>query len=371
MEEKWTTYPVVVEIITPVIINTGEVYECGELFYDENVKRLYQLRVDNLLAAMNKEEADRFVRIVSTGVTQRNPIQFHEQMKLVSTVIGKHPDQLRNIIARPMGFTENGQRMFSKKPWSEVSKIMTRKFNEKPYLPGSSIKGALRTAILEQMRGVQDSDGSKYTVVHSQGMYTKYIKSQELDAKILSDNNWARFDIKSDPFKFIRVSDFDFSSPQAKVILGQVSITTHAEPIEYYTGMSEATCLGEECMYAEGSISISSRIKETALKSFFSVDAIFHAVDEFYFAAYNNHREKLPISVATTMDKLLQPYVDNRKPLLRLGKYNGIENKTYNIDRDSDIRPKMPQDANKTGTSSCATVNGRYLPGYCVIYKKK
>ncbi|MDY0152356.1 MAG: type III-A CRISPR-associated RAMP protein Csm5, partial [Candidatus Cloacimonas sp.] len=72
-----------------------------------------------------------------------------------------------------------------------------------PYLPGSSIKGAIRTALLAK-RLVNPTE-------RIDKLANGIISDRDLEPKIFRYlNNWRKPDITNDPFKFLKVSDIEF-----------------------------------------------------------------------------------------------------------------------------------------------------------------
>lgn len=223
--------------------------------------------------------------------------------------------------------------------------------NRKPYIPGSSIKGAIRTAILDQL-----AERKGYAAVKSevetalQGIHDAHKKR----AKMIERNILQYTDIKTDPFKGIKVSDaflpqdcteivkiFNVSKDNAKItpfnlfveVLKPKTEFSFTITIEERAGMTGIDLVKKNVTF-ENIMSdcyhyytraledeADAHYKQESKADNYIQDALCAVMDE------NNHR------------------IPNRS-ILRLGRFTHLESKSYN-DRGINglCKPKPPNDS--------------------------
>lgn len=356
--EKWKTHRVQIEILTPVVINTGEVYEYGELFLENN--QLLQININNMIKLMDYNTRLKYIDIATKGIKSRDSKYHKMAHEIVKETISKNPDKQRMMFARPLGVLDSGIKTLEKKPFQAIDKTCVKKLNDKPYIPGSSIKGSLRTAIIQSLINKQQIKKSDYVT-----NWNKYKKTNEFEAFVMR----VPPKITEDPFKYIKVSDFEFDDVRAKSYIGEVLVSTKKEPLPVYTSMTDAFCLNNNKVTLTGSISISSNLnKVSSLSKFYNFTSIIEAFNDFYIENFNNKYGKLPIGPRDFMSKLISDNISESRGLFNLGKFSGIENITYNIKQDQSINSKIyNENINIEGGESFSLVENKYLPSYCII----
>lgn len=217
--------------------------------------------------------------------------------------------------------------------------IRSKLFHE-PIIPGSSLKGAIRTALLFGM--------NKKLSVNPVMTYDKYKKreianSQLTEAEIMNMNIFNdRFDVKSDPFKYIKVSDINLSSDSLTV--NRIENRTSGRPsgIPYYAEVLKKTDL----IYT-GSLSINSDFSRNLnepfrLKADEIAPFIIKNCKDFYnkivVKDYNLLKGiQLQNSLATVLKTIESNKENPNKAVIRLGKGQGCHSLSINT---SELNPK-------------------------------
>ncbi len=178
-------------IISPVNIGCDDVYEPTSFVVDEGKKKLVTFDPLDFIKSLSTQERERFVSICMQG-TIGSIIDIY---KFLSNrdVVGKEVDIPNDFIKhfnKVKALTTRNERMIKQ----ELNKFSIQRTaysvnTDLPYVPGSSLKGALRTAYLNKLaldKGIVNFKG----------------KVKDLEFKLLG----GKFD--TDPFRMVKVSDF-------------------------------------------------------------------------------------------------------------------------------------------------------------------
>lgn len=363
MEQKevWKEHKIQIEILTPVIIGTGNIYDYGELFIYKN--KLYKINLNNLIRIMDPVSREKYIKNVSKGLETRD-VKFDKLANdIVTKTLKVNSNKFGEFIRRPVGMLDSGKLMLDKKPFQNIEKICTKKINEKPYIPGSSIKGAIRTALIQSELNLKNIQ--KYEYINGRN----YIKTKAFESNILNVRN----SVQEDPFKYIKVSDFEFVDFAAKEFLGEVKIKTKNNYMNISSTMSDAFCLNQKKVLLNGTISISSKLKNIlGLKNNYVFSQMIDNISNFYIDNYNSKYPKLPTDIQSLMTNLIQNNINAERGLIKIGRFSGIENITYNVEQDLSINRKIYNESiNIEGGDSYALIEDKYLPGYCILSEVK
>jgi hypothetical protein len=123
--------------LTPIHIGTGESLEPFEYVVDGDT--LYRFTLNDFLLALDREEQARFVEVVEQSVPATRRF------------VSEHVDVAKDVArftadVSPAARALYDGRMAGRVAHPEVFSCM--RTSERPYMPGSSLKGALRTALL-------------------------------------------------------------------------------------------------------------------------------------------------------------------------------------------------------------------------------
>jgi len=161
--------------LTPIHIGTGESLDPFEYVVDGDT--LYRFILDDFLLALDREGQARFVEAVEQSVpATRRFVSEHTQ-------VAKHASRFAADVSTAACALYEG-RMADGVAHPEVFSCM--RTDERPYIPGSSLKGALRTALLYH---AMDKD------------------NPERDARKLEQAVFRFRRVQEDPFRAFKVGD--------------------------------------------------------------------------------------------------------------------------------------------------------------------
>ncbi len=261
-----------------------------------------------------------------------------------------------------------------------------------PYIPGSSIKGAVRTAILNQalMDLPQESynelfemaDKEKQRDSKKSGRYEKKIQNKALLMLSVKGID----DAKLDPFRYIEISDSEFSAKSqlvarmenAKIDKFKKELCSEAMQI---IAESIPGKLADSKTSSGFTIRINEDLQNIELPNGFCINKqidlqeIISACNFFFKSQFNKEYKKFYKDAYESVDKIFElkkiidsiPENSETEFLLRVGRWSQIEYVTF----ENNFRnPKTPTKKGREmpfGTSrTVLNYDGQYLPmGWC------
>lgn len=343
-----TTYPITLSLLTPVIINNGQIYGPLELFMLDD-GRQYVLNPSAVLTALGPQ-ANQCVSLLSQAIAR--PAYSNDALKTAADMIKGKLN--RPCIRRPCEFLDKAKEKLKSNPLQQVQAHMVKPLTSKPYIPGSSVKGAIRTAILEKLRAEKNLSPNYKERVH------------DFENRILGI-----YRVNEDPFKYLKISDFEITDMKTQTKIGLVN-ARGKNPV--YTGMTDAWCLHQEkgesvtntVVQATGTISFAS---DASRYHFLAPAYIKDAIYNFYIDMWNAkvRHSDLPSGVQNILKTQLTKAIQAGDYLIRIGHYSGIENMTFNVDNPDRKHMGHPE-INSEGDSHYALIENMYPAGLCIMH---
>lgn len=186
-----------VETLTPVHVGSGRIYkdplDCLN-FKDENVWAILDER--KALSILDKEGISQWVSCIENGTS-------------VLELLQKRKPGLKAV--------EIAKRVL-KKANSSYDAMTTHEIREQihthnliPYIPGSSIKGSLRTAIFTSLLKTKTDTNAGYLTINRIQNNNSKLTDQDLSKDLLGK------DPNHDPLRFLQISDIHFNHTEAWV----------------------------------------------------------------------------------------------------------------------------------------------------------
>lgn len=385
-------YKIKIEPLTAVHIGTGEKL----------------LPLDYTLASPNSSETKRYVKfssdkiidsILKSGTSrQKQELQTASESNNINDLCQFFQKYFYLGIDYDGIITKDFANLFSKKIKDglfsnslEVSQILH--YGKDSYIPGSSIKGAIRTAILnksllkdlpqdiyEDLKKMANNERQKD--FKKAGRYEGKIQNRALEMLPVKDIDNA----KLDPFRCVEIADCNFSSKSLLVgCMENVKIDRFTKKLcsESMQIISESIPgrLAENKISSDFVIRINEDLQNIELNNGFcinlqiSLKEIISACNFFFKKQFNEEYSKFYKNAYDKVDKILElkEIIDSisenseNEFLLRVGRWSQIE---YVIFGNDFRNPKTPSKKGKImpyGTSrTVLNYNGQYLPmGWC------
>lgn len=330
------------KIISPVHIGTGEVYEPTEFFIDPSRKELCVIDFERFCAHFSEQELKAFKALCLKG-TLENLVKLYT---LVDALARIYLNQgLSDFIVRRIGLCEgflDHYRRVKQLSGRDLKKEFNRftiyrtaysPNDNQPIIPGSSLKGALRTAVLNKRRSKARGRSAQN---YCQG---RRCDSKRLESEILE---YPRNRFQQDPFRLVKISDFRPKGPVKTRIVYAVNRKKDGTRARGPYQMLEVI---EPGAVFEGEIAVHEAIplkklknpEKDGIKSPLSWEEIIEAAKAFYGKERDREFEDLSRMGAGV------PIFPEKGAPLRLGRHSGAECVTIEGFRHILIRGKGRQ----------------------------
>ncbi|MEW6527077.1 MAG: type III-A CRISPR-associated RAMP protein Csm5 [Spirochaetota bacterium] len=353
------SYTVKIHIITPLIIHSGEFYSIFELLPTKDGKSIMLIDFNKAFNFMSQKEREQFFSIMDTLVAdiKKDKEKLLRARSILQNVALQNLDV---IIQRVQAHPQFIQGVDSN-PYAIIYKIFKDELSMKPYIPGSTLKGALRTALLESLR---KKNNMYPNVKLFKNNKPKNFQSTDFEMQIMKKDTNAIFDIGLDPFRFMKVSDLMFKNQT--VLLDTVRIIGKGKQqkgIPIYTEMSASHYINKDECIAEGEITIDEDglkkfVNNYKLGDFLNIEFIMKSLMDFNLEILNNKKHPIDPKVKENITTVCN---SNELIPLRLGRFTQIESKTFKIKQKKAIPPEV----NLYGGVSRSLIRGEIPAGWC------
>ncbi len=356
------------EKLTPLDYMVKEIPKIGSMYLsfssDGILKRI----------ATDKQKSLEFERILSGNNMRLLEEFFHKAFTMDDL---NYPCKVTKEFFRR--YSENSE----KDPLQNAAEVlqMYRPAGKKyPVIPGSSIKGSIRTAVLNDlMAALSDDDYDKLQNDFSncKSGYQKKSFESTIQNKMLNKNN-----AKNDPFRAVEIGDFNFEAKNTQLVgiiknvaqnnENEISVCNsslvQAEVIRGKLCQSESKIIGTADLRLNKDLAMTN-LQQKGVSKKISKEDIIRACNYFYWREFENEYESFYKEAAednakliTLLCKELKQIIDSNSNsfILRVGRWSQVEFVTF----EENFR--APQNK-KYGTTRWVFDNdGVYLPlGWC------
>lgn len=141
-----------IECLSPVHIGSGDKLTAAEYIFDEKARQVYFVDqaqwIQFLFRKKLTDEFSRYIERTAAQLRKKDPFQGQLLWDWL-TQKGIRPDEIRNL-AGTIGHVHTNNPLIDRRSVNEIARNVTDAFGS-VYIPGSSIKGALRTGILSSI----------------------------------------------------------------------------------------------------------------------------------------------------------------------------------------------------------------------------
>ncbi|MGA2224290.1 MAG: type III-A CRISPR-associated RAMP protein Csm5 [Syntrophobacteraceae bacterium] len=309
-------------ILTPVHIGCDEVYEPTAFVIDREKQQLRVFDPIEFLRLLNEEDKKKFSAICQKG-TLESILELYRFMRqkcpsdIPATEVTVCGD-LVNHYAKNLQTQHN----FNMKKEFNTFVIPRTAFNPNsglPYIPGSSVKGALRTAYLNARQKKKPA--------------SKHDKGKDLEKELLEYRSF-----ETDPFKLVKVSDFmPIVGMRTKIVYG---VNRKKKPGQFEAGgPPQILEVVEPGCFFEGWISIDTPMTGSGIAAPITLKALLDSVRAFYTGELDRENKDLQGLGGTAVKQPDLPL----SHILRVGRHSGAECVTIEGHRNIRImRGKQP-----------------------------
>lgn len=186
------TYRIKAEILTPVHIGDGTELEPLEYVIKD---KFYKVNLEEWLSTLSGQKAKEFQKLTGREYAQKSILTQLRQFIRDNIDINKYTEWVADV-------SKTVKRRYEEKfdaPENQLRMPPFIRTGNRPFLPGSSIKGAIRTAYLNFLK--------RNTRALNKSTQADLVEGELLRANIMGKDNKPKFAIDKDPFKAIKVKD--------------------------------------------------------------------------------------------------------------------------------------------------------------------
>ncbi len=350
---KLQKYDFKLHVISPVNIGCDEVYEPSSFIIDEKNKKLIEFDKFEFYRSLSGEDKKRFNSIISKSDIS----SLIDLIKFISSkkVTGKEVEICSSVIERYTRILNLKPNEIKQEKFGnfQIIKSASNPYNNKPYIPGSSLKGSLRTGYLNELAK------AKYNEIR----YER--NAQEVEKKLLGYKN-----PQDDRFKAIKISDFlPCNNVKTKIICAINKKKNKNEagrgiPIIIETISEESEFIGSISVLENANIETTRFLKSN------------HAFYEKILKEETELLAKMGVStnIYQAINKLFNAKLNNTAFCIRIGRHCGAE--AITIEGIRKIKGSKKQDRSLSSPTTIWLASQEHKPidnsylipfGWCVL----
>ncbi len=349
MKTTTETFRCYLKILSPVHIGCDEVYEPTSFVVDDAGKSGPEMVVFDpleFISGLDENERNRFSEICKKGTV----VSILELYKFLNgkKAVGKHVALCSGFVShykRVLGLQNNEREITQNLNKFEVKRTAFRAYDERPYIPGSSIKGSLRTAFLNTVADSQDQKivSIKKEVGRMLGEIANKDKDKSLakyetslQSRLLDYNFENKNDGPFDPFKLVKVSDFQpVGKVKTKIIYSNNKNTNPEKKEQEMAQLLEVIQPGGVFI---GDVTIEMLVSKAAMINLpIQMNELLNSCKIFYQHEFNR---EIKILEKLQIQNVAKNFQTGEIPL-RIGKHSGAEAVTVNGYRAIKIKQKV------------------------------
>ncbi|MFQ5772581.1 MAG: type III-A CRISPR-associated RAMP protein Csm5 [bacterium] len=341
------------EILAPVHIGTGQTWEPLEYHIDSQTKLLHRFSTEEILIDLEPSELEQFYQFNDSGdlnavklfITQkareRSKGSNHGAIVVTSAVAKLYDEKIDDISNQLL-----------------IGPMIRSKSKQQVFIPGSSLKGAIRTAIISEL--------AKNSKLPKPNPFGREVWRFEADVLRYRD-------AKQDPFRAVKIADADLT-PDATFICQVFNIRKNREGnldqtsiqlIHEVTHSNLSSKIYGEKVTFETELRLDIPLmNQRAVSQKFSIEQIKNSCNRFYRDKMNMEHEKFYVSspLAEFSEELLKEPVGENECIIRVGRFSGVESVTLDEYRDP-----QPPGRNRGWGRSRNIADGKFPMGWVKI----
>jgi CRISPR-associated protein Csm5 len=310
-------YECYIKTVSPLHVGCDEAYEPMGFVVDETQNKLTAFDPVTLISMMDEKDKKRFSEICSKG-TVESILEIYKFLRR-RQANGRTVALCSGFVShynRTLSMSVNNRAMIQKELNNfAISRTSFLSADNRPYIPGSAVKGSLRTAFLNLV-------GQRQQLSTPKGKNA----AKELEKNLLSYNELA-----TDPFRLVKVSDFmPVGSVETRIV--------YAVDIKKSSGLSAKgpfqilETIEPGAIFC-GKIVVEKPLSAGAIKKPISLEALLDSGKNFYSKEHRREQEELKVAGAFTHDGMFS----QQSMPIRIGRHSGAESVTIEGHRDIKI----------------------------------
>ena len=303
---KQETFFFRLEVLSPLHIGCDEDYEPTNFVVDEKTNELINFNPFDFISRLDHEEKTEFCRICDLGTVaslldifkfmHRHADKAKGRRVQVGAGFLKHYASTLQISGRDQRRLRNELNQF------RIERTAFQPLTGIPYIPGSAIKGALRTALLNLRKP------------------NRTLPTRDLEKDIFDGGSFA-----TDPMRLVKVSDFIAEKDPENRIVYAVNKKKKPSKFDFSAPYQILEIVKPGASFI-GSVSIVSPEGERGEipRNPVTMPELKNAVDQFFLHEKERENREMKVVGLTVSEN----QTENKKLLLRVGRHSGAESLT-------------------------------------------
>lgn len=328
------THEFYIKTISPIHIGCDEVYEPTGFAIDEKSNQMVVFDSFTFISQLSKEDKEAFSDICSRG-TVGSILEIYKFMRN-RPVPGRRVEICKEFLMnykKTLELPVNDERRIKQDLNNyQIPRTAFRSVDQRPYIPGSSIKGTLRTAYLNMIENREK--------LSSKG---KARNAKDLEQKLMKYSC-----ISDDPFRMVKVSDF--------VPVGEIK-TRIVYGVNKKKSPSKRNAQGPPAIFEiilpsavfRGTITVDTPMKDAGIIMPVAMEELLKSAVSFYLKEKTEEERILENIGIHFKHEITENSKNELTYLLRIGRHSGAEAVTIEGHRDIFIKGKGSNDGH-TGT---------------------
>ena len=314
------------QTLSPVHIGCGDVYEPTSFVIDESRQVLVEFEQFKLINSLNQEEkaeladvcmGDDLLKIFKFIKKSYKPNINDREVEIVPALLR----QYKKILSMSRFDKKTVLNQF------EIGRTAYNPYNHPPYIPGSSLKGALRTAYLSNK--AKEKGVKKYWEMPGKRIGNKL--SKELEENLLDGK------FHTDPFRLLKISDLKAVNDISTKIVYAVNKKKKLSKFDAKGPFQILETIQDGGIF-EGMINIEKPERGSKISMPVTKETILKSLDYFYKSICKDEDEVLSnidasSMVLNTVGSRFKETTGVSTFLVRLGRHSGAESITIEGNR--------------------------------------
>lgn len=318
------TYKIQAELLTPVHIGDGTELESLEYVIKD---KFYKVNMEEWLSTLSGKKAEEFKKLTGKDYAQKATLVALRTFVRNTIDIGRYTEWTVDV-------SNDVKKKYEEKfnePENQLPMLPFIRTGHKPFLPGSSIKGALRTAYLNFLKR------SSPVLEVEEKNRADLVEGELFKANTKGRDERIKFDIEKDPFRAIKIKDTFL--PEGATFYGEVINYNKKDGrlnptnIQILSELTYSSLIGKP-VSVELEISLDKKVlcnRESGIDKIHetvSLKGLLEACDNFYRNALKEEKDKFlsGVSSGEVINNVYQQILEHAKGgcLFRLGWGSGF-----------------------------------------------
>lgn len=348
------TIKIRLHVLTPIHIGCDDVYEPTSFVIDEKKKKLIEFDPIKFISVLNQAQRDELIKTC-----------LQENLLLIYKFIRRsyNPRAGGREVEIADGLIEHYKKVLQMSTFEkqevinrfEMHKTAYNPLTRQPYIPGSSLKGAIRTAYLSDL-------AKKKNIKNFRGMGDERDKADKLETLLL-DRVEGKDKIPSDPFRMVKVSDLMPVNGVGTRIVYAINRKKKKSDKPTLAEKSSVYQIFEVILPGavfEGILNINKPLNSSGIKHIIAAEDLLAALNAFYIPLLENGirvLKEINVPTVTLINKINEKFkgkINKTAFFVSIGRHSGAEAVTIEGNRHIKImqgKGKNPKYLDHTTTT--------------------